>query len=115
MTSSTMRSLFTGAIAVIAVGGGLAYALLAQQQGHSPEPPAWLALLIGGAVTYYYGQSASLNGSTAALTHFAAAVTARRATDPLTTAQAIADPPLPAQPGASITGVAGGTTPKAGS
>lgn len=83
MSPTTLRTIIAGAIAILAVGGGIAFALVAQSQGHSPEPPAWLSLLIGGAATFFYAQSSNLNGSAQAIEHFAAAVTARRATDPM--------------------------------
>jgi len=110
--SSTIRSIAAAAVALLAVGGGIAFALIAQSQGHSPEPPAWLSLLIGGAATYFYAQSANLNGSAAALDHFAAAVTAHRSTDPAATGAEIVARVSDTSAAPATPGAAGGTSPQ---
>lgn len=81
MATATIRAITQGVIAVVAVGIGGAYALVAQQQGHSPEPPAWLAILIGGAVTYFYATTSHQNGSTQAINALTASISARRQAD----------------------------------
>jgi hypothetical protein len=96
VNEKTIRAVTQGLLALTAVGGGLAYALLAQAQGHSPEPPAWLAVLIGGAVTYFYASTAHINGQTAALTVLAQTMAARRAADPIAAVTGGTDPTQPA-------------------
>lgn len=99
MTEGMVRAITQGLLALLAVGGGLAYALLAQQAGHSPEPPAWLGVLIGGAVTYFYASTSHINGQTQALQTIAAAMAARRAGDP-TAPLVTSATPTQAAPGA---------------
>jgi len=77
----TIRALTQGVIAIVAVGIGGAYALVAQAHGQNPEPPAWLAILIGGAVTYFYASTAHMNGSTQAVNALTSAIAARRVGD----------------------------------
>lgn len=94
-----MRALSQGAVALAAVGGGIAFALIAQERGLSPEPPAWMSVLIGGAVTYFYASTSHINGQTAALTSIAETVAARRAADHPAPAPGPDGPP-PQVPGA---------------
>lgn len=99
MQPGTIRAITQGLLAVVAVAIGGAYALVAQSQGHDPEPPAWLAVIIGGAVTYYYAASSHINGQTAALQSIGAAISARRAGDPAAVmAAAAAAPEAPGAP-----------------
>jgi hypothetical protein len=79
--SNAIRAGAQAGIALIAVGGGIAYALIAQAHGLSPEPPAWLSVIIGGAVTFFYATTSHQNGQTAAISGIATAITARRASD----------------------------------
>ncbi len=83
MTPDAIKYAAQAVIAMIAVGGAIAYALVAQQHGQSVEPPAWLSLLIGIIGGFFYSQAAHSNGNSAALTTISAAMAARRATDPL--------------------------------
>ncbi len=83
MSEATIRAISQGLIALVAVSGGVAYALVAQSQGHSPEPPAWLSVIIGGAVTYFYAATAHQNGQSAAIAALTTTIAARRASDPL--------------------------------
>lgn len=76
-----IRALSQGFVALAAVGGGIAFALIAQSKGQSPEPPAWLSVLIGGAVTYFYASTSHINGQTAALNSIATTIATRRASD----------------------------------
>ena len=95
MQPNTIRAVTQGVIAVIAVGIGGAYALVAQAHGASPEPPAWLAILIGGAVTYFYATTSHQNGSTQAISALTATIAARRQADVVVPA-----PPAPSPPSA---------------
>jgi hypothetical protein len=74
-----VRALSQGAVALLAVGGGIAFALLAQQHGQSAEPPAWMSVLIGGAVTYFYASTSHINGQLAAINSISDTMAARRA------------------------------------
>lgn len=82
MNSNTIRAIAQAAIAVVAVAGGIAYALIAQEKGLSPEPPAWLSVIIGGAVTFFYATTSHQNGQTAAIQVLSNAIAARRVSDP---------------------------------
>lgn len=80
--SSAIPKITQGLLAILAVGGAIAYALVAQAHGQSPEPPAWLSLLIGIIGGFFYSQAAHSNGNTAALQTLGVAMAARRAADP---------------------------------
>lgn len=97
MNASIIRYVTQGMLALVAVGGAVAYALVAQSKGQSPEPPAWLSLLIGIIGGFFYSSAAHSNGNTAALQTMAAAISARRAADPVA---AVTSPP-PGSPGAA--------------
>lgn len=91
MNAEQIKYVTQGLIALFAVGGAVAYALVAQQHGQSAEPPAWLSLLIGIIGGFFYSQAAHSNGNTAALNTLSAAIAARRAADPTVI---IATPPV---------------------
>jgi hypothetical protein len=95
MTANMVRAIAQAAIAIIAIGGGIAFALVAQSQGHSPEPPTWITLIIGGAVTYFYAATSHQNGQTAAIQAVAQTMAARRAGDPPSTTGAVDGPSPP--------------------
>lgn len=99
MTGATIRYVTQGLLALVAVGGAVAYALVAQSKGLSPEPPAWLSLLIGIIGGFFYSQAAHSNGNTAALQTMAAAISARRAADPQNTVASVTGSPPPSNGG----------------
>ena len=81
-----------GLLAILAVGGAIGYALVAQSRGQSPEPPAWLSLLIGIIGGFFYSQAAHSNGNTAALQTLGVAMAARRSADPIVTTTNVTPP-----------------------
>jgi hypothetical protein len=93
LNEALVRSISAGLIAALAVGGGILFAILALQHGQSPEPPAWMSILIGGAVTYLYASNSHMNGQTAALTSIASTIAQRRAIEPPGPVPVIVVPP----------------------